>query len=308
VFSKNRDSVVDVMQMVGVTTTALALHQNGSWPFYTIPNFEQRTAEVKKLTKSEVLIFAPKVTTNDRRSWDIYAEMNTNWIQEGLAYQNMTVDSQFLRSSGDIFVPALHSDPNDAFSSTVPSATAGPYAPAWQVNTCPSDLSIVNYDLLNNEHFKNAYEHVDEEHEVAITKVFDVSELLGSATIQTIDKSLPQSILVQPLYKDFTNMSSIVGTYALQINWFDFLQNILQHDRNGFICVLKNTCQQEYTFQVNGPNGKFSVLILVSQKTLCAHTRPIWEFGISRLISFLSHMLISNSYLPRYRGFARSSI
>jgi hypothetical protein len=262
------------MQMVGVTTTALSLHQNALWPYYTIPNFEQRTAEVKKLTKSNVLIFAPIVSTNARRTWDTYAEQSTSWIADVLEYQIMAVDERFVNGNGTIIVSPLHSDPTDPFSSTIPSATAGPYAPAWQVTSCPSDLSIVNYDLLNNEHFKNAYEFIDEEHAVAITKVFDVSELLGSAAIPSIDHTLPHSILVQPLYKDFTSTSSIIGTYALQINWIDFLQNILQHDRNGFICVLKNTCEQQFTFQVNGPNGMLLVT-LFSLLSRMGHGRTV---------------------------------
>ena len=62
-----------------------------------------------------------------------------------------------------------------------------------------------------------------------------------------------RTVFVQPVYSDVTNPQSIiVGLVHGLFGWSSFLQNILPSDAQGVYVVLKNSCDQEATYKING--------------------------------------------------------
>jgi hypothetical protein len=255
VVNHNRDNVESVMTMLAVTTTGLGLHKNAMWPFYCVPSYEQRTSEVRKLTKSKLVMFTPIVSTEQRELWDDYSHANTFWIDDGLKFENKTADEQFITDDDarTITIPSLHSSHQDPFGNVLSSDVVGPFAPTWQLSELPTNFSLINYDLFQNDIFRKVEQYVASNRIVGVSEVFDLRTLFGSGVDQ--ENLTPQSFLLQPLFQNFSKTSNIVGYFVLVLKWMSYFENILQDGRNGIVCVIRNTCSQAYTFEIAGAQG-----------------------------------------------------
>lgn len=252
------------MQMLAVTTTSLSIHQNATWPYYSLPNYEQRTAEALELTESNVIIMSPIVNNlqNQLDEWDTYSQQNTKWILDGLQFQNETfvVDAGFRNNrTGAIMIPTLHTDNEKPFDSAVSSNTSmgGLYLPLWHISDCPTDLSIINYDLLQNDVIRGLVTVINTTRSFGVSKMMDRHTLYDDHDTDhdhDVYGDTPHSYLLQPIFDNFTNTSNIVGYYILLLRWQTYFENIIQ-EHHGIVCVVRNTCQQAYTYEINGPKG-----------------------------------------------------
>jgi len=68
---------------------------------------------------------------------------------------------------------------------------------------------------------------------------------------------LPHSIAAQPVYKNFErrldgSLDTVIGYLFSVISWDTYLDNLLPQGINGIVAVLRNSCNQSYTFEING--------------------------------------------------------
>lgn len=86
--------------------------------------------------------------------------------------------------------------------------------------------------------------------------------ILADATADVSNNDIPRTIFVQPVFEDVTDSTStIAGLVHTPFSWLGFMENILPRDAMGVYVVLKNTCDQEMTFQVMGQEvSQLSVL------------------------------------------------
>lgn len=78
------------------------------------------------------------------------------------------------------------------------------------------------------------------------------NEVIGE---QLNSDNLPHSIVVQPVYKrlgdQHNNDNPVVGFIFNYVAWESYLSNtIKQENMNGVYFVLKNSCNQDFTFRV----------------------------------------------------------
>lgn len=71
----------------GVTLTAYALDTNSTWPFVTLPNFQQRSASSRSLSGSLFHNVLPIVREEQRLEWEAYVSANNEWIFEARQIQ-----------------------------------------------------------------------------------------------------------------------------------------------------------------------------------------------------------------------------
>jgi hypothetical protein len=63
----------------------------------------------------------------------------------------------------------------------------------------------------------------------------------------------PHSLITQPIFAElYDETSEVVGTIMGVVPWDRYLTNLLPEGVRGVTCVLKNTCGQEFTYELDG--------------------------------------------------------
>jgi hypothetical protein len=80
---------VQVIHMLAVSFTNSALATNQVWPFVTLSDFEARTTAALSILGAQYLIFFPRVTQENRKTWEEYTQQveNLDWFNESMVFQ-----------------------------------------------------------------------------------------------------------------------------------------------------------------------------------------------------------------------------
>jgi hypothetical protein len=90
-----------------VTMTATAVANNSTWPFFTIDQFQQRSASSQALSGCLYMQITPIVTDETRLAWEEYTVANSGWLTEGREYQaekGLGVESSLGMTEGEPFI------------------------------------------------------------------------------------------------------------------------------------------------------------------------------------------------------------
>jgi hypothetical protein len=232
-----------IMKSLSVDATSLALYKkNTTWPNFSVPHFAQRMAKSRELSQATIITLSPVVDQDKRSAWEAYAFSTQEWANEGLVAQGEEPTSTRI----PFFI---HSGVGDEMT---PQSATGPFSPVWQLSPAPKDKSIVNYDLFENDAVKSLAEFVDMHKRAGLSSVIDMTELFGSSVAHLGEK--PESLLLQPIFEDFSKDSKIVAHFAAILEWDIYFKNILHQGTNGIVIVVEDTCSEVFSFEINGPN------------------------------------------------------
>ena len=176
------------------------------------------------------------------------------------------------------------------------SADAIPIAPLWQMSPPPYDASsTINKDLLAYPEMKTLYQAMTKAREGVFGTISELESLAGSFARTLTQKQLregdflhgdksaalltnshralseaerdddhednryhPVSVFMQPVFSDiFDPQSKIIGVLHAIVQWDAFMVGLLPPTVDGIRVVLRNNCDQAYTYEVNGPNAVF---------------------------------------------------
>jgi hypothetical protein len=275
-------SIFLALESFANTVTSYALDEGSQWPFVTVPHFEMRGSTSNELSKVTVLSFSPIVPLMLRENWEDYATANQGWIEEGLSLHPewheyaTSVDGYQLQN---ISYPIWRYDVN---GNQTPEMGKGPYLPVWQMATAPHDPTIVNYNLLDHPHFARVYDGMQETGLPILSDVTDLEFLYGGAV--TDDSTHPHNFVMYPVYQTFAEVidhnlvellggndtnptltkevltpedNPIVGVMTAVMSWDIYLGNMMPKDVIGIVVVIKDTCGDVFTYQVDGPNATY---------------------------------------------------
>lgn len=135
------------------------------WPNVTLPDYERKAEYILELSRVISLTMLPLVTPETRAGWEAYSGSNTEWITQGLAYQNqrMSEDYDYEREEaaltylnlitegpleeGQLVRPFLF---NIGASGIFPAQEEGPvFFPWWQFAPISPALSGINYNTMS---------------------------------------------------------------------------------------------------------------------------------------------------------------
>ena len=81
---------------------------------------------------------------------------------------------------------------------------------------------------------------------------------MHSARLETVTAELPHAFLFHPIHADPEDVDSeIVAVICSGIAWDNSLLGLLPPEIRGLYVVIENTCDQQYTFVLNGPDATF---------------------------------------------------
>jgi hypothetical protein len=266
---------------LSTSVTSFALASNATWPFVIVPNFEAQVRHINELAGVNRTAFAVVVEAKNRAMWEQkYVPQNyLIWLEESRKINelfnpksNATVPGQVGPPEGEvaeqgpsevsyegmpdfskgyssqIFDYIFNSEGQPRF---VISKGIGPFLTWWQ--TAPIDGSDVDEGLVNADMNTDPTFNRD-----LIDRLSQRKAALGGMTLIGYGGvNDPTSGFYYPVLQDLREDSPLGGSLASLIYWLPFFSNILPQGAVGLIGVLENTCEQGFTFQLDGAAVKF---------------------------------------------------
>ena len=233
---------------MGTTISSYAeASEESSWPFVTIPHFEQRGQQLLTLSGARYVALNVLVREDQKTGWEEYAIQRQGWVQDGLDHQGL----------GEIAAPITeYIYKRDAVFVVQDEGPADPYyGVTWQIAPAPQSPDLVNYNSLSGG-FSEILDYFNQFHAEVLTRILEHS-------YDEFDQiSRIQSFLVQPLYKELegaVEQRTIVGYINALLPFDNYFRNIIPENTAPINLVLSNTCGQVVTYEIRGP-----VVILAS--------------------------------------------
>jgi class 3 adenylate cyclase len=239
----NAHNIREVYEAFSLTITSISVGTAANWPFVTIPNFEAQCLKLINRTGSQQVSFSPLVTEAERVAWEKYSVEYQGWLQDSL----------------DLVMPQETAEPiieyiwqNGATgvdSPTLPVPEDRPpnpyYAPFWQSSPAPVEAVVgINRNANDFEYYARAFADVKAKNVPILTEVLNLDK----------EDETPVTLLVTPVYTSSQMDAELVGIVGGIVEWRHKFAQILPEGVKGIILVVKNACNQAFTFEVNGPS------------------------------------------------------
>ena len=162
--------------------------------------------------------------------------------------QNISKYNRFIgRKVDGVFVPDIERPLYHARTTTSPPPRAfGPLG-NWNVASIPSNGVLVDSLMqIGNETL------------FSIVKPFQAlpaDEHVGLHTDDKVDH--PHSFVYHPVRADLFPDSDMVATITSAVAWDASMRNLLPDNVNGICCVIRNSCDQTYTYEIDGKDAFF---------------------------------------------------
>jgi hypothetical protein len=259
------------------------LQHNEHFPYFSVPSFEAKATAARRHAGFEAVIYAPIVT--NEAEWIAFSQMSRNWLDDSKVWfdilepgQNRSLEpaapplpqevwsydddgNLIPRKDRGIFVPSLHTSPppinNGQIYQNVDLFSRSEFRAVTVASVTLSDAVFSHFDVT----FSNESDRIlgIEQHQKLHDAFHSTSEKSSNYMLD------PHSIAVQPVYlfngvKGFKN--KIVGYLVAIISWDYFLSELLPDNVVGMVAVLRNSCNQSYTYQLDGKQVRLSAASL----------------------------------------------
>jgi Adenylate and Guanylate cyclase catalytic domain len=265
--------------------SAYAYQHNETFPFVAVGGFESLAQAVQSQTGIEAVVYAPLIQASEVTQWASFSQNNAWWIDESryVALQAAKHSDMLTLMLSDFsedgvmpFIFALKE--NGTVVVNQANETPGPYMPVWQVSPPPFHERFINYDAFSTEfaEYKRSVffttdmlfsRHVDNLRDLASTAIKHSdheiyhNKLLGDHGNSDNGRDSydhPHCEVTVQVYETTNDDESRPrGVLSGFIGWDRYLLNLLPDDVEGLTCVLKNSCGQTYTYEINGNTAAF---------------------------------------------------
>jgi hypothetical protein len=255
--------------------TSESIKTKSTWPFMTLPSMGIYVNHTRTHSGSESVVVCPFVQAQDLAAWANYSVYHQGWMVEDS--MNMPGNDAAL----GLITPMVYDVTMvNGMPSPQPTDGSGPYpaAPVWQMSPIPAQTAIINFNTMSMPDMQQNYKDIMDTRDVVISSVDEgfimaqdapkesdatsdsshahkngIAEVSEAA--QKAGRNLPLSRMIYPIFESLHQEdSTIVGMIINVLPWDKYLENILPEGVVGVTCVLHNTCDQSYTFLLNGPN------------------------------------------------------
>lgn len=273
----NVQNKLEAIGALALQIQAYAINHNESWPFVTMPFFEEHVMASKSLIDAYGVLLFPIVQQEQRKEWEKYSVEHIGWMNDSYAAQRHVYDGEdglgqvaddmdwfnmlwgeeyrnesnpdFSRGFATEIFKTVHDDPDNA--DPVVDDTKGPYFPQWQ--TAPLNWYYQSSVNLNYGHYEDFYNQTQ------------IVEKTGTAAfgIAWEDHESPGflSTMLYPVFDRFYDnqdgQKTVVAYLSIDIFWEAFLQGILPPNSDGIFVVIENTCDQVFTYELFGDKAEF---------------------------------------------------
>ncbi|CAB9506880.1 Receptor-type guanylate cyclase gcy [Seminavis robusta] len=241
--------------------TAYAKNQNKSFPFVTLPDYNVRAGELAEIAGLATLVLFPMVEETDRKDYEAYTVANQGWKADACTAE-LGLSPEELGPMPPIASRIMN-------LTRQPTVDEAPFFPIWQIHPCVK-LPIQNTDLFHTPLYFGPISHALHNHQPAMSASFGFWDNPNATDwrLQTFrdipamqyqdDPVLPA---FQPVFDDFYDDgdedAKVKAVLLGGVYWRDQFQRILPEGDNGIVVVLENTCDQVFSYQVDGQDAAF---------------------------------------------------
>lgn len=272
------DTKLEAVDSLAMMMVSNAREKNETWPFTTLPDFASKAAKMRILSNAIALQQYQWIEEEQRTEWEQYAKANEQWVQEVIDVQRL--DTTF---NGPSIINDY--DFNNNFSTAIRYSgdlgvenNTGPYTPTWQTYpaVATGNFTAYNFNAIQHKTLGPGIRKVVENHRVVIGPVLNFEESKEASGVnrisawaqrhvsEDVDASEPLIRVLYPVLNtedgaitvDEPN-STVVGILASSFFWKTFLINILPLGERGMVVVFSNTCNQSFTYQINGHEAEY---------------------------------------------------
>ena len=250
------------LQIITSFAQDLSANSVGEWPFVVPPFFHERAELVSILSSSMYLLLIPKVTAQEADAWNEFAWTNQGWKAEGLSKQTGVALEKV--NAAPIMQQMINTHNPNVHPPAIEINPEGPNWPMW------CTYPVVNSTVEGEDIYG------DTEHRVSIdlvlasrTPVLEPSHdyLSGNEKdtryqLLTEAKHIaylgdPHATAFVPVFDGLGRETEIKAVLLIFIYWRTYLDYILPQSSDGLVVILENTCNQTYTYEVDGIHSTF---------------------------------------------------
>jgi len=235
---------------MSATISGLATAEGGTWPFYTQVDFEAFGQSVLKGSGADMVSWSPIVAgAAQLQAWGNYSVSNDAWVKEGLMWQET---HQGLKMPlGPFNIPDRIYSKESSGAVTAETGN-GPFAPVWQMAGAPVDPSVVNFNLLSNAAFSEAFAAANNVGAQTLSKVLDATSLYGESALSKISPQMPQTLVMTSLFEE-SGSSQAIGAVVAVLSWDMYFTDVLKKGSPLVHLVVENgKCGDVFTLGING--------------------------------------------------------
>ncbi|GAX23164.1 hypothetical protein FisN_33Lh057 [Fistulifera solaris] len=233
-------------EMVAGQVMKSATEKNQTYPFVTVDLFEVVGRQAREMSGIFDITWCPIISGEKYDAFATYANEHIGWYKDSIAL--------YLDEPGHNFTIEMFnlSDTDYSIVNPFPGMPAGPgpYSPRWQGSPPSFDSYFINVD---------AYAFRADATNEAIEKFRRalMSEVLAPPPDQA--NSPPYGALAHPVYDNLfePKTDKIVGKVFSLFFWDANLVNLLPEGISGITAVLKNSCNQSFTYTVEGKSVNY---------------------------------------------------
>jgi hypothetical protein len=262
-----------LMQQLAGTTTSTALITNQNFPNVTQHHFEITGGYVDGLGGIMMVATAPLIPQRDRQAWEEYSVGHQNWLEESAflkfeygkqrdplhgTIQDHEHDRRLQLLGQDNDIPSMiwEWDGNDKVISSHHDEDRL-FAPLWQ--SSPAEASSVNVDLFSDPNISQLYTAMRKVKETVMspgTKIENMFDWMF-APEEKFRKVEPHAFIMEPMLANLTGEDEPVGFLLALTSYRNLFTRLIPEDANGIYCVVSDTCGNDMTYELNGPEARF---------------------------------------------------
>jgi len=264
------DTKLEAVDSLAMMMVDQAKRQGQTWPYTTFPNFAAKAAKMRMLTGAIAIQEYMWVEEEERAEWEAFAKFNEHWVQDAIdVAKNDTTLGFDVHSvpdyDGNFSISIRYGGPVEM--------NTGPYTPTWYTYPMlPTEkFSAYNFNAINHKILGPGIRNVVENHKVVIGPVLNFADSLedigtNRVTAWAARHSPPDVDPTEPVIRTLYPIldtaegaitvsqpdSKVVGIIASSFYMRSFIENILPSSEKGIVVVFENTCNQTFTYEVNG--------------------------------------------------------
>ena len=284
--NQNAKTVLGILQGLSASATALIDIQQQQnlttkYPpsFLTMPDVDAQLGLAQNSTGALVVAYMPLVETKDYDLWVEYAEENKGWITDG-GDDGDSVDADDVNIFPDIWewretetnrrlneeacgssFGSRRRDLGEKYKAAVNVSEESILSPVWTMSPKPSlEGGASNFNLLSKGIYKKA---VDFTTYSKLPSFLDVCYQSNWFDVES-KKEVLQTVIASPVFydesssnNDAAKATNVVGHVVSVVPWVQFFINNLVEGSEELMVVISNTCNEVFSFRIQGRNATF---------------------------------------------------
>jgi hypothetical protein len=234
--------------------TAHAASSKEVWPFVTLPFFESYAAHIRAASQVEVLMVANLVKEEERTIYLNYTGANyETWVTESHEFSTENVD-EFSPTGYANYIRRLSLD------EWIPDVPRADYWSTWQLTPPPYNYELINWNVASNVDLAALIKAGTLLKNETLYSRISALDYLSAKDHDTLHNArpTPHAYVSRVIHDQVGNDDSpVVAVVTGGMAWDVALKDVLQDQQTGVRVVIRNTCNQNYTYEINGPTVDF---------------------------------------------------